>query len=57
MEVSEIAHVPGAFHRKQAPGRRDAKEGGGRGTCGLFMSVHSEPGLGGLSGTCVKVMV
>ena len=45
------------FTGTQAPGRRDAKEGGGRGTCGLFMSVHSEPGPGGLSGTCVKVMV
>ena len=45
------------FTGTQAPGRRDAKEGGGGGTCGLFMSVHSEPGPGGLSGTCVKVMV
>lgn len=45
------------FTGSHAPGSSDANEGGGRGTCGLFMSVHCEPGPGGLSGTCAKVMV
>lgn len=57
MEVSEIAHVPGAFHRNTAAGRRDAEDCGGRGTCGLFMAACREAGPGGLCGRCVKLMV